>query len=183
MKIGKRFKKLTLKKYFFYIDNYKKYSDFNRLGLYRSIIENENLSLSEKIEIRDYANQVFQKTFDFLQIKDPFTFLKLTTLGENITVADAEQIWREIRKNQEKILKDKKIKHRNFGIYSKHNCGYEHCHFNGLMIQQKSFWVESKMYFDSDKKNWCSELKSMRNKRERKNEKQIIKELLDTENY
>ncbi len=181
MKIGQKFNELTFKEYFFYIDNYKKYTDFNRLGLYRSILENEKLSLPEQIEVRDYANQTFQKTFDFLQIKDPFLFIKLTTLGEELTLADEEQIWREIRKNQERILKDKKIKHRNFGIYSKHICGFDNCNFNGLMIQQNSFWSESKMYFDSDKNSRCAELKSLRHKKERKSEKKIIKELLENE--
>lgn len=63
MKIGQQFNNLTLKEYFFYIDNYKKYTDFNTLGLYRSIIENEKLSIEEKIFVRDYANKIFQKTF------------------------------------------------------------------------------------------------------------------------
>ena len=46
-------------------------------------------------------------------------------MGEDLTIADERQFWSEIRKSQEKILKDKKINHRNFGVYSKHICGYE----------------------------------------------------------
>ncbi|HRH42397.1 MAG TPA: hypothetical protein PKY82_12285 [Pyrinomonadaceae bacterium] len=181
MEIGQKFNKLTLKEYFFYIENHKKYTDFNTLGLYRSILENEKLILAEKIEVRDYANQFFQKTFDFLSIKDPFTFFGLSTLGEELTIADERQFWSEIRKSQEKILKDKKINHRNFGVYSKHICGYETCNLNGLMIRQGSFWTEFEMRFDSNKNQWCARLKSLRNKKERKKEKKIIQTLIEIE--
>lgn len=181
MEIGQKFNKLTLKEYFFYIENHKKYTDFNTLGLYRSILENEKLNLAEKTEVRDYANQFFQKTFNFLQIKDPFTFFGLSTLGKELTVGDEKQIWKEIKKNQETFLKGKRIKDRNFGIYSKHSCGYETCNLNGLMIHQGSFWIEHEMRFNSDKNNWCAELKSLRNKKDRKKEKQIIQELIEIE--
>ncbi|WP_338791960.1 hypothetical protein [Bernardetia sp. MNP-M8] len=43
---------MIVEEYVFYIDNYKKYTDFNSLGLYRSIVENENLNLEQKIELR-----------------------------------------------------------------------------------------------------------------------------------
>jgi hypothetical protein len=181
MQIGQKFSKLTLKEYLFYIDNYKKCKDFNTLGLYRSILENEKLNLLEKIEVRDYANQIFQKTFDFLQIKDPMTFFQLSTLGQDLTVADERQFWNEIRKNQEKILKSKRIKHRNFGEYSKHNCGYDTCCYNGLMIHQGSILTERDVRFDSDKNRWCAELKSLRNKKDRKKEKQVIQKSIESE--
>lgn len=181
MKIGQKFNKLTLKEYFFYIENHKKYTDFNTLGLYRSILENEKLSLEEKLKVRDYANQFFQKTFDFLQLKDPYTFFQLSTLGEALMAGDENQFWNKIRENQEKILKDKRIKHRNFGNYSKHNCGYETCHYNGLMIHQGSILMQSNMYFDSDKSRCSAQSKSLRNKKGRKNEKQIIQELIGIE--
>jgi len=87
MVISQKFNQLTLKEYFFYVDNHKKYTDFNTLGLYRSIIENEKLGLPEKIEVREYAHQFFRKTFDFLQLKDPDTFVKVSTLGQTLTVA------------------------------------------------------------------------------------------------
>ena len=77
MEIGHKFNTLTLKEYFFYIDNYKKYTDFNTLGLYRSMVENEKLSLNDKIAVREYAHKVFKKTFDFLQLKDPKTFVEV----------------------------------------------------------------------------------------------------------
>jgi hypothetical protein len=121
MEIGQKFNNLTLKEYFFCIDNYKKYTNFNALGLYRSLIENGKLTLEEKILVRNYANQIFQKTFDFLQLKDPKTFVEVSYLGQELTKGDEGKIWNEIKKSQQKILTDKKIKHRNFGDYSKGN--------------------------------------------------------------
>jgi len=118
MKIGKPFNQFTKQEYLETIPNHKQYSDFNTLGLYRSLLENEKLNLEEKLEIRDFANEHFQKTFDFLQLKDPQTYFEVSTLGKELTRGDELNLWRVIRENQEKILKDKKIKHRNFGTYS-----------------------------------------------------------------
>lgn len=179
MEIVKKFNELTLKEYFYFIDNYKKYKDFNTLGLYRSIVENEKLSVEEKIELRSYANNIFQKTFDFLQLKDPITFVAVSTLGQALTSADEAQIWKDLKKNQQKILSEKNIKHRNFGTYSKHNCPYEDCVWNGVMIRQGSSLAWSNIHFFSDKNNYHQKQKSERQKSERKNEKQIVaKELL-----
>ena len=150
MKINKKFNQLNRKQYKHYIDNHKKYTNFNTLGLYRSICENDKLSLVEKIEIRDYATELFGKTFKFLQLKDPETYFKLITLGQELTKADKNQVWENIEQNQQKILKEKRIKHRNFGNYSKHNCGLEHCHLNGLMIRQGSSLAECSMNFGTD---------------------------------
>tara|TARA_R110002049_G_scaffold75552_8_gene194337 strand:- start:9169 stop:9711 length:543 start_codon:yes stop_codon:yes gene_type:complete len=179
MVIGKKFNQLRKDEYFDLIDNYKKYSDFNTLGMYRSICENESLDLSDRIELRDYANVVFEKTFNFYQLKDPKTFFDLSTLGLEMTVADEKQVWNDIRINQEKILADKKIKHRNFGEYSKHNCGYEDCPYNGLMIKQGSYLAESGMHFKSDKNKVSAKKKSERMKKQRKNKHRIIREDFD----
>jgi len=121
MEIGQKFNKLTLGEYFFYIDNHKKYKDFNTLGLYRSIVENDKLSLDDKIQVREYSHKTFKKTFDFLQLKDPKVYFEVSTLGQVLTKGDEEKIWNDILKNQQRILSDKRIKHRNFGQYSKHN--------------------------------------------------------------
>ena len=179
MKIGKKFNQLSLSEYKHYMDNYKKYTDFNTLGLYRSIGENERLSLEDKIEIRDYANEVFGKTFNFYQLKDPGTYFELITLGKELTKADENQIWQEIKSNQQKILKEKRIKHRNFGNYSKHHCGYEHCPMNGMMVKQGSYLAESHMWFDADKKKYSRKQKSERIKKDRKSKSQIIQKELD----
>ena len=181
MEIGRKFNTLTLDEYFFYIDNYKKYSDFNTLGLYRSIVENQKLTIDNKIAVRDYAHQIFNKTFDFLQLKDPKTFVEVEYLGQELTKGDEQRIWDDIKKNQQKILADKRIKHRNFGDYSKHNCGYDNCIWNGLMIRQGSWLTESNMHFDSDKNKYQQKLKSDRRKAERKNERQIINKEIDND--
>ena len=181
MKIDQPFNLLSLKEYLYYIDNHKKYTDFNTLGLYRSLTENENLSLEEKIAVRDYANKTFQKTFDFLQIKDPMTYFLVSTLGEEMTEADKHQFWQDIRKNQQAILNDKKIKHRNFGDYSKHNCGYEDCPFNGIMIKQGSILAECNMRFSGDKDKYVTKKKAKKVKSERKHVKKIISELTQEE--
>jgi hypothetical protein len=118
MGIGQRFNTLTLKKYFFYMDNHKKYKDFNRLGLYRSILKNEKLSLDDKLAVRDYTHKFFKKSFDFLQLKDSQTFMTVDYLGQELAKADEHKNWEKVRRNQQRILKDKKIKHRNFGDYS-----------------------------------------------------------------
>lgn len=176
MKIGKKFNELKYSEYFPIIENHKQYSDFNSLGLYRSLFENQFLSIDEKIEIRNFANKFFEKTFNFLQIKDPHTYFQVKTLGEKITKGDEENLWRTIIENQRKILTEKKIKHRNFGYYSKHNCGYEDCIWNGLMIRQGSDFAESNMHFKEDKIKYQQKIKSDRRKSERKNESKIIRE-------
>ena len=181
MKIGQPFSKLTLKEYIFYIDNHKKYTDFNVLGLYRSLAENEKLSLEEKLKVRDYAHRFFQKFFDFMQLKDPVTYFDVLTLGQELTKGDSDSLWKKIITNQQKILADKRIKHRNFGDYSKHNCGYDNCPMNGLMLKPGSFFSEGCMQFDSDKNGYAAEAKSLRRRKERKNERQVIQDDFDAE--
>jgi hypothetical protein len=119
VKIGVKFNQLTYREYIYILDRHQKYTDFNPLALYRSIVENDKLNLDQKIAIRDLAHQQFFKFFEFLQIKDPFTYVKVSTLGETLTAGENDRLWENIRKNQEKILKTKRIKHRNFGINSK----------------------------------------------------------------
>ncbi|WP_418604392.1 hypothetical protein [Hwangdonia sp.] len=179
MKIGKPFNTLNKSEYIHYLDNYKKYSDFNTLGLYRSLCENEKLNTNDRIEIRDYANQFFGKTFQFYQLKDPLTYFSLITLGKEMTVADEGKIWEDIKKNQQNILSEKRINHRNFGDYSKHNCGYDDCRYNGLMIKQGSALTEKSIHFNSDKNSFEAKNKSERIKKQRKNSSKIIKDELD----
>lgn len=174
MKIRQKFNQLTVKEYLFYIDNHKKYVDFNTLGLYRSIVETTKLTLDEKIQVRDYAHNTFKKTFDFLQLKDPMVYVEVSTLGQQLTKGDTDRLWHNIRTNQQKILADKRIKHRNFGQYSKHNCGYDDCVWNGLMIRQGSWLTEAHMHFQSDKNTLLQEWKSARRKSDRRNAKQVI---------
>lgn len=168
MKIGKPFNQLQKEDYVHYIENHKQYTDFNTLGLYRSLLENEHLSIEEKLEIRDFANQFFQKTFDFLQLKDPLTYMKVVHLGMELTKQEESAFWEIIKKNQEKILKDKKIKHRNFGTYSKHDCGYDYCPYNGLMIKQGRALAEMSMCFATDKNKDEKKQKARRREKEQR---------------
>jgi hypothetical protein len=167
MKINKKFNELSFNEYFPLIKNHKNYSDFNTLGFFRSLLENENLSIIEKIEIRDFSLKYFDRTFNFLQLKDPFTFLKVKTLGEELTKGDEQNMWKIIKENQQKILKEKKIRHRNFGTYSKHKCPYEDCVWNGVMVRQGSKMAGSNMHFKDD--NHFHYSKKMKFERKNKN--------------
>lgn len=189
MIIGQLFNTMTVKEYFFYIDNHKKYSDFNTLGLYRSILENLKLNLSQKLEIRNYANAIFQKTFDFLQIKEPQTYFELITLGQELTNADANQVWKNIKTNQQKILLDKRIKHRNFGVYAKQSeFAGDLPRQNRIMLKQKNTidsprtpFCNTPMQFKSDKSKTIAVIKSQKQKKQRKNKKKVIETLFVNE--
>lgn len=178
MKIGTKFSKLTYQEYLHIIENRHRYTDFNTLGLYRSLVENENLDLSEKIAIRELAHQHFLKTFEFLQLKDPYTYFLVSTLGQNLTVADERQFWGNIRTNQERILTEKRIKHRNFGTYSKHICGYEGCPYDGVMRPNNARRYRQ-MHFDSDGNNYSQQLKVERQQLERREFRDARIELSD----
>jgi hypothetical protein len=181
MKIGRKYNTLIFKQYLSCIDNHKKYTDFNTLGLYRSILENSKLTLEEKIAVRDHAHQFFRKSFDFLQLKDPVTFVEVTYLGQERTKEEERRIYDNVRIQQQKILADKRIKHRNFGEYSKHNCGYETCPLNGIMIRQGSRMAEMEMQFGGDHNHYAQREKSERRKSERKSAVQIIRKALESE--
>lgn len=181
MKIGQKFNQLTVKEYCFYIDHYRKYTDFNTLGLYRSILENDRLGPADRLAVRDYAHKTFRKTFDFLQLKDPQTYFDLTILGQDLTAADKQQHWGDIRAAQQQILADKKIRHRNFGTYSKHSCGYDTCPFQGLMIRQGSHLAYGCMHFSGDRNKHTRKDKSDRWRADRKRAQQIVQASISTE--
>ncbi|MGI4737802.1 MAG: hypothetical protein ACRYG7_21765 [Janthinobacterium lividum] len=182
MKIGKKLNMLTYQEYLQLLSSYKKYTDFNHLGLFRSILENAKLSLVQQLEIRDIAIQVFPKFFEFLQVKDPSTFLRLEKLGKSLTIADEQNLRNKLEINQQKILASKRIKHRNFGIYSKHGCGYPTCHFNGIMTRQGSVLAEYNMVFQSESRhNYSVFSKALLNKQNRKINYRLIQKDLDSE--
>ena len=62
-----------------------------------------------------------------------------------------DKLWDEVKAFQERKLKEKKFGHRNFGTYSKHNCGMAECPMNGLMVRQGSAMAEGCLWFKSDK--------------------------------
>jgi hypothetical protein len=139
------------------------------------------LCIEQKIELRQYAHHFFRKTFDFLQLKDPKTFVEVSTLGQEFTKGDEEKIWNDIKKNQQKILLEKRIKYRNFGTYSKHICPYDDCVWNRVMIRQGSRLAWSSMSFFSDRCNYHKKVKSEMRKSERKSQKQILDNELNIE--
>ena len=175
MKISRRLNTFSYSEYIHLLKIYARYTDFNSLGLFRSILENEKLTAKQKTEIRDAAIGTFPKFFAFLQVKDPWTYRKLTLLGQDFTKADEDLLRDIIELNQQKILADKRIKHRNFGIYSKHSCGYDTCHMNGLMIKQSSLLSEYNMVTPSRRpQKYSTFSKAERRKQERKSKHQII---------
>ena len=182
MEIGKKFNTLTMSQYKHYIENHKKYTDFNTLGLYRSLKENEKLNDEQRIEIRDFAHEYFHKSFVFLQLKDPGTYFELEHLGVELDEPQKRQLWKDIWKYQEKYIKENKT-HRNFGVYSKHDCGYDTCYYNGLMIKQGSALTEDCISFNSDNNNfWTKKYsKKVNRKKDRKNKNNIIRDELNKE--
>jgi hypothetical protein len=182
MKLGRQINTFTYNEYIYLLENYKKFTDFNHLGLFRSILENAKLSLTQQLEVRDSAIRKLPKFFEFLQVKDPSTFLRLKKLGQNLTIADEQKLRKVLEINQQKILANKRIKHRNFGIYSKHGCGYSTCHFNGVMTRQGSVIAEYNMVFLSETRhNYNVMSKALLNKRNRRMKYQIIQNDLDSE--
>lgn len=180
MKIGRQFNTLSHSEYLHLLKNHSRYTDFNTLGLFRSILENEKLTIEQKTEVRDAAISTFPKYFNFLQVKDPWTFRKLELLGRESTVADEQRAWDIIQLNQQRILASKRIRHRNFGTYSKHGCGYDTCNLNNLMVKQGSLLTESDMHFPSDKRGSYAALDKARAcKRNRKQQKRVIERELE----
>lgn len=182
MKINRQLNTLSYSEYLHLLKNYLRFTDFNSLGLFRSILENEKLTLEQKIKIRDISISTFPRFFNFLQVKDPWTFRKVALLGQEFTVADEDRLREIISLNQQRILADKRIKHRNFGIYSKHNCGYETCYMNDLMIKQGSLLSEYNMILPASRhQNYSTFSKSERRKQERKRKHQIVQTALFTD--
>ncbi len=173
MKIGKPFSELTSKEaYFLVIQNHKSYSDFNTLGLYRSLLENTHLTISELLEVRAQCHEQFEKTFEFLQLKDPRTYMGVVTLGLDLNQSEKQALWEQVRDNQQKILKEKKLGHRNFGTYSRHECGLPYCTLDGLMVRQNSVLTRSGICFQSDENKDEKVEKSIRLKKEQRSFKQ-----------
>ncbi|GGF08064.1 hypothetical protein [Hymenobacter cavernae] len=181
MKINRKLNTFTYSEYVYLLEQYKKFTNFNTLGLFRSILENQKLDLEQKIQVRDLATAAFTTTFDFLQLKDPDTYFLLCNLGAELTVADERKAWDDIRFNQQRILASKKLRHRNFGTYSKHECGYETCHLKGLMLRPGSRLKYSEMHFCSDRSRYGAQAKSDTRKQERKTKKQLITRCLESE--
>ncbi len=95
MKINKKFNQMNMAEYRHYIAHHQKYADFNPLGLYRSILENPKLDEAAQREILALANRHFQRFYDFLFSKDPFTYSRLATLGQGLSETALRQHLRD----------------------------------------------------------------------------------------
>ena len=154
MNINQPFNELSATRIREIIQNYKQYKDFNRLGLFRGLIESECLSPEERTSLQKLARKTFDRYFDFLVIKDPDTWW--TTLHPNWvenSFSDRLDRWRKIEHHQRVIIERKGLGHRNFGTYSKHDCGYEDCPLNGVMIKKNDPRRNNcRIHFSSDPK-------------------------------
>ncbi|MFA8300806.1 MAG: hypothetical protein ACEPOV_11630 [Hyphomicrobiales bacterium] len=173
MKIDKRFNQFTYKEYIYFIDNHKKYKNFNTLALYRSIIENKKLNEDERIKIRDYSNKLFYKFFEFLKVKDLKTYVCLITLGKDLTPIQFNQLEDKIHTEAKNILRKKRIKYHHFGVAIKYDDPENHQ--NSFMIHLK----EHKNLVDSNHNSISKNAKSTHYKKERKNIKQVIQNELE----
>lgn len=172
-----KYNTLTKNEYIYYIENEKKFN-VNILGMYRSLFENEKLTQEDKIEIRDLLNKDHFKTYEFYQISHPNLYAELYQLDNTLNEQEYDQLWENMREFQEKTLKEKKIKHRNFGDYSKHLCGHKDCPLNGQMIKQGSVLAETCMSFKSDKRKEGKKEKSRRYKKDKREFKNKIRKEL-----
>lgn len=137
MKIGQPINELSPERIREIIKGYKEYTDFNRLGLFRGLLESERITAEERAELQELAIAAFNRYFDFLVIKDSETWWKTLNPGwEAASRNDRYVKWRKIEAKQEAIIKRKGFGHRNFGNYSKHNCCYKDCPLNGIMVKK-----------------------------------------------
>ena len=152
---------------------HKQYKQFNTLGMFRGIVESELLSPGQKVEIRNLAQKLFERQWEFLQIKDAICYVALYTLDlPDLLPPDEARIWEVLRHNQQQILREKRISHRSFGNYSKHNCGYDWCPYNGIMVRTDWPLAESRMIFRTDHPLYEAGQKAEKHRKNRKNWRQ-----------
>lgn len=119
MKIGKPFRNMSIAEYRHYLAHHQKYSDFNPLGLYRSILENPALNSAKQQEVLALANRHFQKFYDFLVVKNLPTYARLSRLGQPpLSEAQERQYIEQLRKTADKRLAETDIRHWRVGVYS-----------------------------------------------------------------
>ena len=102
--------------YHHYIAHHQKYADFNPLGLYRSILENDKLDEAARLEILAFANQYFQRFYDFLFVKDPVTYSRLATLGQGLSETQQRQHLSRVWDRREQWCAEKGILHQRIGV-------------------------------------------------------------------
>lgn len=169
-KIEKRYNTFNYDEYIFYLNKYKEYKNFNIYGIFNSFLENKILTDPEKLKLIKKYSEKFYKSFEFLKVKNEHLYLKLFSIIENkdYTANGKNGLYdnavKNIERDVEKILNNKKIKYRNFGENSKamdNRTGYK------FMTREK----ENKEYKKNIKK-------SLHIKKERKQLKNIINDHL-----
>ena len=106
---------MSMAKYRHYIAHHQKYADFNPLGLYRSILENDKLDEAARLEVLALANQYFQRFYNFLFIKDPVAYSRLTTLGQGLSETQQRQHLSHVWDRREQWCAEKGIRHQRIG--------------------------------------------------------------------
>lgn len=69
MTIDKPFNQFSKQEYLECIPNHQLYTEFNTLGLYRSLLENGNLSKDDKLEIRELPITILKRPSIFFNLK------------------------------------------------------------------------------------------------------------------
>ncbi|MGF6148844.1 Uncharacterised protein [Kingella potus] len=119
MKLNARFNTFTLPRYREAIANHQRYTDFNPLALYRSIVENDRLGDAEKLEVLALANQAFPRFYRHLLLKDLHTYAALSRLGlEPLCDVQMRQYTAGLRREQDKEFAKRKIRNRRIGVYT-----------------------------------------------------------------
>lgn len=119
MKLSKKFNTLSVSEYRDVIKHHKRYTNFNPLGLYRSLIENPKLDTDAQLDILALANEHFGKFYEFLLVKDINLYAKLSRLGKMpLTITQEWQYREQLRQKAQMLLKQKQIRRWRVGIYT-----------------------------------------------------------------
>ena len=111
MKLNRPFNTLTLAQYRQIIPQHARYTDFNPLALYRSILENNKLSAADQQAVLALAKQYFPKFYDFLVVKDFNTYAALSRLGlPPLSPAQQYDYDEQLCAQAKKILANKRIR-------------------------------------------------------------------------
>ena len=119
MKLNARFNTFTLPRYREAIANHKRYTDFNPLALFRSILENGKLGEAEQLEVLALAKAAFPRFYRHLLLKDLCTYAAISRLGqEPLGEAKMWQYINNLRCEQEKEFAKRKIRNSRVGAYT-----------------------------------------------------------------
>lgn len=178
MKLNARFNTFTLPRYREAIANHKRYTDFNPLALFRSILENGKLGEAEQLEVLALAKAAFPRFYRHLLLKDLRTYAALSRLGqEPLGDAQMRQYINKLRCEQEKEFAKRKIRNARVGAYTVSEwitCGEDGGRGNG---QRMKF-----MNRHQSVKAICVRDRPPVHRQNRRNQTHDIRRLLDEEN-